>query len=223
MRKGQETTGEETNLIKNGSFEETDDGGVPVGWQAETRNGRKESVEQTLTVDVGRDGQKFGKLLCTKITGANNAVMAAQFGIVGLKQGQFYHLTWWAKGGRAAGEADPLFSATTELAGSSPQEFQLYPDWRRYERDFRVMKDFDAKHGRFAFVFKTAGVLWFSDVSLTLVAPKARRHRQWLPQIGTQHVTNFIPNSSFECGVAGWGGFGPTCWAVANAGPICPR
>jgi hypothetical protein len=38
---------------------------------------------------------------------------------------------------------------------------------------------------------------------------------QWYPQIGTDGVKNMVPNSSFECGTAGWGSltYGLSGWA----------
>ena len=38
---------------------------------------------------------------------------------------------------------------------------------------------------------------------------------EWFPQISTEGVKNFVPNSSFECGTANWGSFtyGLSGWA----------
>jgi hypothetical protein len=49
---------------------------------------------------------------------------------------------------------------------------------------------------------------------VTLV-PVADQRYEYHPQIGTEGVSNFIPNSSFECGTAGWGSYSPemTTWA----------
>src|SRR5262249_6943780 len=45
------------------------------------------------------------------------------------------------------------------------------------------------------------GTLWMDDVSLT----ESNEERQYFPQIGSEDVKNLVPNSSFECGTAGWG------------------
>ena len=42
---------------------------------------------------------------------------------------------------------------------------------------------------------------WLDDLTLVETSDQP----QWYPQIGTEGVTNAIPNSSFECGTAGWG------------------
>ena len=58
--------------------------------------------------------------------------------------------------------------------------------------------------------FKSTGTLWLHDLTLAETGDKP----QWYPQIGTEGVTNAIPNSNFECGTAGWGGltFGLGGW-----------
>jgi len=41
--------------------------------------------------------------------------------------------------------------------------------------------------------FKSTGTLWLDDVTLAETSDKP----QWYPRIGTEGVTNAIPNSSF--------------------------
>ena len=47
------------------------------------------------------------------------------------------------------------------------------------------------------------GHVWLDDVVLT----ESAVGQQWFPQISTEGVKNFVPNSSFECGTANWGSF----------------
>ena len=48
-----------------------------------------------------------------------------------------------------------------------------------------------------------------------LTLDTGRDGQQWFPQISTEGVKNFVPNSSFECGTANWGSFtyGLSGWA----------
>ena len=39
------------------------------------------------------------------------------------------------------------------------------------------------------------------------VTAKEPGNVRWFPEISTGRVKNFVPNSSFECGAAGWGGW----------------
>lgn len=69
-----------------------------------------------------------------------------------------------------------------------------------------------ASDSRLQFWFTSTGILWLADVTLV---PVADQRYEYHPQIGTEGVSNFIPNSSFECGTAGWGSYHPemTTWA----------
>ena len=64
---------------------------------------------------------------------------------------------------------------------------------------------------RLQFWFKGTGTLWLDDVVLT----ESADGQQWFPQIATEGVKNFMPNSSFECGAANWGSYtwGLSGWA----------
>jgi hypothetical protein len=56
---------------------------------------------------------------------------------------------------------------------------------------------------RLQFWFKSIGTLWLDEAELT----ESAQGQQWFPQISTEDVKNFVPNSSFECGTAGWGSY----------------
>jgi len=59
--------------------------------------------------------------------------------------------------------------------------------------------------------FKSTGTLWLDDVTLAETSDKP----QWYPRIGTEGVTNAIPNSSFQCGTIGWGSL-TFAWAAGR-------
>ena len=56
----------ETNLVANGSFEQSAiKGGVPDEWSSAGNR----AIHQQLTLDTGRDGKRCAKLACTEFTG----------------------------------------------------------------------------------------------------------------------------------------------------------
>ncbi len=190
------------NLIFNGSFDEgRARTGDPAGW---TTSGNP-SIRQRLTVDLGRDGGHGARLDCTVFNGdgPDFHAMVCQVGKVGVRQGQWYRLTLWAKAvGLKAGGVDVALVNTREWVGSGLEEvFTPGPRWGRFEFLFQCRRDIPAATSRLQIWFKSTGTLWLDDLTLTETSDKP----QWYPQIGTEGVTNAIPNSSFECGTTGWG------------------
>ena len=68
---------------------------------------------------------------------------------------------------------------------------------------FQAESDVPAATSRLQFWFRSTGTLWLDDVVLA----ESAIGRQWFPQIPTDGVKNFLPNSSFECGGANWGSY----------------
>jgi hypothetical protein len=83
--------------------------------------------------------------------------------------------------------------------------------WAQFEFLFRARDDLAASASRLQFWFKGTGTLWLDNVALV----ESAGGQEWFPQISTQGVKNFVPNSSFECGTANWGSFtyGLSGWA----------
>lgn len=205
----------EPNLIKNGLFDGLDAECRPKGWRAYGHPG----TELVIAVDSGPAGKKALKLTCTKFVPGfpDSHAMVLLNGSVELKKGQFYKLTWWAKGGRLPGESLPTVATAVDIVNSSSwkkqfgQAFQVFPSWRRYEQVFQAPDDLPAATSRLAFFMKETGVLLVADVSLVATAAPETRPQgtQWWPRISTKDATNLLPNSSFECETSGWGGFAP--------------
>ncbi len=194
----------ETNLVFNGSFESSPPGSdAPDGWSA----AGNPAVKQRLVFDTGRDGRHCAKLECTKFSGdgPDFHAMLCQVGHVSVHRGQWYRLTFWAKGqGIKGGAVEVALSNTRpwENAGLA-DAFQAGPRWERFEFHFRAERDLPAATSRLQLWFKDTGTLWLDDVELT----ESAEGQEWFPQIATEGVTNFVPNSSFECGPAGWGSY----------------
>ena len=201
------------NLVANGSFElDTDGDGVPDDWATSGTTG----MEQALTIDAGPEGRAAGKLVCTKFVSGSAAshAMVCQYGHVVVKAGQWYRLTWRAKARDMQINAVRVALSNTRRwsnAGLS-HSFPVGRAWQDYEHVFQSEQNLAAADSRLQFWFTSTGTLWLADVTLV---PVANQRFEYHPQIETEGVNNFIPNSSFECGPAGWGSYNPemATWA----------
>lgn len=202
----------ETNLVANGSFEQSQTkAGVPDDWSS-TGN---PAVQQQLTLDTGRDGKRCAKLACTVFDGdgPDFHAMICQTGRVSVRRGQWYRITFWAKAEGIKGGAVEVALSDTRRWERVGLEEVCSPgaQWAQFEFLFRAETDLAASASRLQFWFKGTGTLWLDDVVLA----ESAGGLQWLPQISTEGVKNFVPNSSFECGTANWGSFtyGLSGWA----------
>lgn len=193
------------NLVFNPSFE-TDDGWATSGHA---------DVKQQLSFEAGRDGGRCARLDCTAFSGdgPSHHAMICQVGHVSVRRGQWYRFSFWARGNGIRNSAVDVALTNTrswENAGLS-EVFFVSTDWRRHEFFFQAKSDLPAKNSRLQFWFKSTGTLWLDDVSLT----ESAEGPQWFPQISGAGVKNLVPNSSFECGTANWGGYtyGLSGWA----------
>ena len=189
-------------LVYNGTFEQPGkSGGVPDGWAL---SGDR-TIQQRLTIDTGRDGRRCAKLECTAFSGDGPAhhAMICQTGRVAVRRGQWYRLTFWAKGeGISFMDVGLTCTRPWNNAGLA-ESFTVRSKWQRYEFLFQSHLDLPAENSRLQFWFKSIGTLWLDDVALA----ESETHQEWFPQIATDGVKNFVPNSSFECGSANWGGY----------------
>ncbi|MEZ8219313.1 hypothetical protein B0813_002850 [Candidatus Fervidibacteria bacterium JGI MDM2 SSWTFF-3-K9] len=206
----------QTNLVPNGDFERDENGdGVPDFW---TTAGAPH-VKQQLVRDVGRDGKGFsGKLVCSEFgngTPASHA-MICQGRTIGVQRGRWYRLSFWAK-------AEGI---KTGIVGVALVNTRIWNDvglrdfftptiqWQRHKFFFQATSDLPAKESRLQIWFNSTGTLWLDDVELVEIPAFSPKR---LPQIPTDGVVNFLPNSSFECGTAGWGSYAPDLrWWMGN-------
>ncbi|HWH71751.1 MAG TPA: hypothetical protein VNT26_20470, partial [Candidatus Sulfotelmatobacter sp.] len=202
----------QTNLVANGSFESSQlKPGVPDHWAA----AGNQAVHQQLLLDAGRDQRHCAKLQCTEFIGdgPDFHAMICQLGQISVRQGQWYRLAFWAK-------AEGIKSGAVEVGLNCTRPWQnvglsdvFTPDhhWQQFELLFRAQHDLAASESRLQFWFKGTGTLWLDDLVLT----ETSNEQQWFPQLATEGVKNFLPNSSFECGAANWGSYtdGLSGWA----------
>ena len=201
-----------TNLVANGSFELSQrKAGVPDDWSS----AGNPVIHQQLTLDTGRDGKRCAKLACAEFNGdgPDFHAMICQTGKISVRQGQWYRISFWAKAeGITGGAVEVALTDTRRWENAGLEEvFSPGAQWAQFEFLFRAREDLAASASRLQFWFKGTGKLWLDDVVLA----ESAGGQEWFPQISTQGVKNFVPNSSFECGTANWGSFtyGLSGWA----------
>lgn len=206
------SSAETANLVANGSFESAAiRPGAPDAWAA---SGSRE-VKQQLTLDTGRDGRRCAKLECAEFGGSGPSAhaMICQVGKVSVRRGQWYRLAFWAKqAGLKSGFVEVALSDMADWQnGGLAESAQVPSRWQRFEMLFQATRDVAAAKSRLQFWFKGTGTLWLDDVELV----ESAVGQEWFPQITTENVKNFVPNSSFECGGANWGSYtyGLSGWA----------
>lgn len=198
-------------LIFNGSFEQDADGnGIPDGWSTSGRAG----VEQKLSIATDPQRGRVAKLVCTKFEPGfpDSHAMLAQLDKVGVKAGQWYRLRLWAKAENleTGGAQISLTNRKVWREAGLADFFSASETWERFEFHFQANQDLKPEDSRLQIWFNGTGTLYVDDVTLE---PIERFRREWHPQLPMTGVTNALPNSSFECGGAGWG-----CWAVGIPG-----
>jgi hypothetical protein len=189
------------SLVYNGSFREVRDG-VPVGWQTA---GRAE-IAQKLSVANDPQRGSVARLDCTHFEGGtpDSHVMLAQVGHVSVQRGKWYRLSLWMREEGMTGGSVNVALSDTRTWGETGlyRAFSVEPSWRQCEVTFQSTRDLPGADSRLQIWFGSTGTLYVSDVSLEPAAPV---RKEWHPQLPLDGVTNAVPNSSFECGGAGWG------------------
>jgi hypothetical protein len=185
--------------IVNGDFERDDDGeGKPDEWRFEPGAGPAEIAGQ-LTRAPGRGGGLAARVECTKFVKGH--AMLAQLGHVQIEQGQWYRVRLWAKwDGEGYGQAWVGLQDTANWGGRGLWEsLNLSRGWQETDLTFQATGSV-GDTSRFQIWFTGTGVLLVDDVSF--VGPVAAPERGG--PIDIEGAVNFVENSSFEVGPAGW-------------------
>lgn len=191
----------QANLIPNGGFEDDANGdGLADRWDAPHDDG----VVVETTIEPGPNGN-CQRLACTSYRNVSPAshAMLSQTGTVAFEEGQSYRLTFKAKAEGLPGRMIQFAASDTSVWDEigRPHGFLLTRDWKEYTYDFRAAKSCPTA-ARMQFWYTSVGTLWMDDVSLTTTQPRPAR---WGFEIPPTTAKNLVPNSSFECGTAGWG------------------
>ncbi len=194
---------QEEGKVYNGSFQKlAADGRTPDGWQT----AGEKAILQQVTVDKDPARGQVGRITCTKfVPGTSSShVMLAQFGHVGVTSGRWYRVSLWARAADLAAGVVQVGLANFHTWGGPGLSGSFVPteEWKQYEFTFQANRDLKPADSRFAILFGSTGTLWVADVA---IEDTAAVKRQRFPVISMEGVQNAIPNSSFECGGAGWG------------------
>lgn len=204
---------DEPNRIFNGDFEQqSGPPAAPLGWAIAGNR----SVVQSLASDAGHDdGGHSARLECRRFEGdgPDAHAMLAQVGKVAVERGKWYRLSFWARArDLRAGSVEVSLVNTDGWVNSGLNEaFTPGAAWSRHDLLFQTKADVPAATSRLQFWFRSEGTLWLDDLTLT----ESSEGPQWYPQIAMDAARNAVPNSSFECGAAGWGSitYGLQGWA----------
>ena len=190
------------NLIKNGDFSGgTDAKGWPRSWQCSG----DETVDQALSLDRDPDHGFCAKLVCRSITGSGGAshCMLNQNGTVEIQAGKWYRVAFWARQEGIPGGALTIgVSDTQTWENSGIQEgFRVRREWKQFEFQCRAQRSVPAQRFRLQIWHHSRGTFWIVGMEITAAdAPRLR----YSPLLETDGRKNLVPNSSFECGTAGW-------------------
>src|ERR1017187_8357058 len=157
----------ETNLVANGSFEQSQrKAGVPDDWSF----AGNPAIRQQLTLDTGRCGKLCAKLICSEFNGDGPDLhaMICQTGMVSVRQGQWYRISFWAKAdGIKGGAVDVALTDTRRWENAGLEEvFSPGGQWAQFEFLFRDRDDLAASASRLQFWFKGTGTLWLDNAAL---------------------------------------------------------
>jgi hypothetical protein len=200
-----------SNLVANGAFESAEGNSqIPDYWSVAGNR----AINQTLQLDIGPDGSRCARLDCTAFTGSGGDyhAMICQMGQVQVSKSRWYRLRFQAKAaGLKGGVAVALINRRPWSNAGLDEVFVPDGRWKRYEFLFQAQADLPATASRLQFWFTSTGTLWLDDVELI----ETNERPQWFPQVSSEGVKNFLPNSSFECGNANWGSitYGLKGWA----------
>lgn len=199
------TWGQEMGGIFNGSFDRDSNGdGIPDGWSTAGRTG----VQQELRIVEDAERGIVARLTCTAFEPGfpDSHAMLAQLDWVTLKGGQWYRLSFWAKGTGIESESVNVAIVNRRVwrPGGLQEIFTPSEDWEAFAFDFRATEDLAAADSRLQIYFTGTGTLYLDDVVLE---PSDRPKFERDPILPFDGDANPLPNSSFECGGSGWGGY----------------
>lgn len=204
---------ENDNMVINGGFEQdTDVDGMADNWYFSGDGG----VTATWERDIGFDGQFSQKITCTELThiSSSSYVILAQKNTAQLEEGFWYRISFVAKQEGILSQVVQVAiqNMTTWYNSGLGENFQVTSQWQRFEFIFQA-KETILNGSRLHFGYSTVGTLWLDDVRLEPSEPLVERFTEVVPPTT---AVNLLPNSSFECGLSGWGSIADLPYGMGN-------
>jgi hypothetical protein len=190
------------SMVLNGGFEEDMDGnGMADHWYF--------SGDQGVTVIWGLDEGFVGpfsqRITCTQFITLSPAshVIIAQRNTVQLQEGMWYKISFAAKQEEILSQVAQvaIVNMKTWLSSGLNEYFQVTDEWKRFEFVFQATETI-LESARLQFGYTSTGTLWLDDVRLEPSEPVVDRFTEIVP---STTAVNLLRNSSFECGISGWG------------------
>jgi len=190
------------NIVRNGGFEKDTDGdGMADQWQFAA----DKAVVARWERDEGYKSQFSQKLICTAFEGRSPAshAMLCQVNTIRMDKGKWCKISFAARQqGITGGAIKVAISNTKSWSNCGLQEsFRPSSKWREYEFIFRATQTI-TNNVRLQFWYNSTGSLWLDDVRLEPSGPVIKKFTEEVRPVGS---VNLLPNSSFECGMSGWG------------------
>ena len=191
-----------TGTVRNGGFEMDADGnGMADHWQF----AGDKAVVVTWKRDAGHAGRFSQSLTCTQFVSTSPAshAMICQVDTLRLEKGKWYKISFAARQRSIPGRAVSVAISNTESWTNCglQQSFRPSSNWKQFAFVFRATQTI-SDHVRLQFWYASTGSLWLDDVSLEPSDPIRKRYTEVVAFTGS---VNLLPNSSFECGLSGWG------------------
>jgi hypothetical protein len=201
------------NMVINGGFEQDTDGdGMADNWYFSGDGG----VTATWARDIGFVGKFSQKVVCTQLTHLSSAsyVLLAQKNTAQLEEGQWYRMSFVAKQEGIVSQLAQVAIVNTKTWNNSGlgEWFQVTSQWKRYEFVFQATETI-SDNTRLHFGYSSIGTFWLDDVRLEPSEPVVERFTETVPPTT---AVNLLPNSSFECGLSGWGSIADLPYGMGN-------
>jgi hypothetical protein len=190
------------NMLTNGSFEkDADDNGMADHWQY----AGDEGVTAAWMRDEGFVGRFSQELICTDFKSLSPAshAMLCQVNTIRLENNKWYKISFAAKQQSIPGGAVHVAISNTKSWQNCglAESFRASRQWREFEFVFRATETI-SEHIRLQFWYTSTGSFWLDNVRLEPCEPVTRAFTEVVP---ATTAVNLVPNSSFECGLSGWG------------------
>jgi hypothetical protein len=201
------------NMVINGGFEQdADEDGMADNWYFSGDEG----VIATWARDIGFVGKFSQKVTCTQLThhSPSGYVILAQKNTAQLEEGMWYRMSFAAKQEGILSQVVQvaIVNRTTWQNSGLGENFQVTSQWKKFEFVFQATETV-LDNTRLHFGYSSVGTLWLDDVRLEPSEPIVERFTELVP---TTNAINLLPNSSFECGLSGWGSIADLPYGMGN-------